>query len=248
MSHLKSRRAAKALAALLAVVAFPAVAPDAQALPVHLPAFALPSGAPVLAQGSTTPGESEGGGYGEEPSVDDGDGGDDPVARRGSTGGPTIVSAAAPASAAATALIVARVSSIENVCEKLPELYSVDCLAREIAELARDLPKRGDYADAQAALDRVAGELAQISRANADRAKPRVSVRVQRPGERQPAQTAPIAAVRPERLEAAQAEAAQAIQSLQVELLRSVPETDPRQVHYQRIAAAFDSSVVLLRS
>ena len=164
------------------------------------------------------------------------------------TAAAAILPAAAPVTSSNTALVAARAREITLFCEKLPVLYSVDCVTKELRELANGLPRSGDYAEAQAALDRVASELEQISRANRDRAQPTVALRVQRAGTSRPVRTDSITAVRPERAAAAQQQAAQAVERLQVELLRSVPASDPRQVHYQRIADAFDSTTVLLRS
>lgn len=159
-----------------------------------------------------------------------------------------LISAAQPASRQATDLIVARLRGTEEICGKLPGAYRIDCIAVEFRDLADKLPRSGDYAEAQAVLDQVAGQLSQIARSSRDRGQPRVSVRVQRPGSRTVERTDAIQAVRPDREAQAAAAAAQAIDRAQVTLLRSVPANDPRQVHYQRIAAAFDGSAVLLRS
>lgn len=260
----RKRHLAKALAAgLLASTATSLGAPGAAApvtalrAPVEAPALPLIFIQGVPPDAPPGPGDESPGTPGDAGADVDEDNADSAAeenrrarraARTAAAPAGVLIQAAAPANQAATNIIIARLQGAEDRCGRLPGAYLIDCLAGEVQDLADKLPRQGDYAEAQQILDRVAGELDQIARSNRDRRQPRLTVRAQRAGERGVSQSQPIEAVRADRLERAEAQATQAIQRAQVTLLRSVASGDPRQVHYQRIASAFDDAAVLLRS
>lgn len=211
----------------------------------------------VLAQ---SVGDPDGGGGDEEEDEGGGDvgagsaggGEDDGVLSRRSSGGGTsagaIASNGTDANNATTKVIVDRLRQVDDHCEKLLQPYRIDCAAQEFRDLASKLPRRGDYADARDALNQVAGELEKIAKANRDRAQARVRLQVSRAGASRPDRTRPITAVKPAAVPTATQQARQAVERGRATLLRSTSGGDPRQVHYQRIAQAFDSAAVLLRS
>ena len=202
--------------------------------------------------GGTGGGGGGGGGGGSDVSGDDGGSDSGVNARRRTTGGgtalPAIATRTTPANPTATALIIQQVEESEELCASVPRQYRIDCLSNEFGDLARRLPRRGDYSEAQAVLDRVSRELDTIARQSIDRAQPRVAVQARSRSTNTTRRTAPLTAVRAERLPVAEQQASQSIEQARVQLLRSVPSGDPRQVHYQRISAAFDDTAVLLRS
>jgi len=196
-----------------------------------------PGGSP--SSGGSSRGGGGGGGGGEERQSGS-------TAQRAS--GPPLATANTPANNQTTLLIQRRLLQADDSCGFLPRSYRIDCVAVEFRDLAERLPRRGDYAAVQSALDRAARELETIARQSRDRNARRIATRVQRVGDPQPVQTRPLRAVRPDALAAAQSKASQAIRRAEVTLLRSVSDGDPRQVHFQRIAAAFNDTAVLLRS
>lgn len=151
------------------------------------------------------------------------------------------------ASAATTAFIAGFLDLIEENCRPLEAQYRIGCLAAETRTLADRMPKRGDYAQAQKAVDKVAKELEKITKSARDRRQPRIRVAAKRPdGTRE--NTAPITAIKVKSTPAAVQKAEKAIQAAQITLLRSAPPGDPRESHYQEISTAFDGAAVLLRS
>ena len=148
------------------------------------------------------------------------------------------LSADLQASGILTGFLSSRIDEVGDDCGRLSDVYRAGCVQAELEDLSRRLPKRGDYAEARAALDDVTAELDRIVRANRDRSRPRVSLKVRREGESAARQSQPFSAVRASSVDAANAQAARAIEEAKVRLLRSVRKSDPRHVHYQRIAAA----------
>jgi hypothetical protein len=131
-------------------------------------------------------------------------------------------------------------------CERYEEIWRIDCLADGFQELARSLPKTGDYALLNRKLTETAIALNAIARANADPAVAPERKAVSTPaGPRTTSR--PIVAVAPARLPAANAAAIAAVDELSTTLLRSA--TGPvTQATVARVAAAVDSTKVLLRS
>lgn len=224
----------------------------ATALPVSVPGHLTPdSGFLILAQGGpsgggTGGGGGGGGGYGGEES-DENERSANERRGRGGSASPPLVTAVQPANSVSTNAIVSQVNEIRRVCQGAGDEYRVDCFATQFRDLSARLPARGDYSAARQALQQASVELGRIARANRDRSKPRIRVRVNQVGGA-PTVSAPITAVRASSVDQANLQAAASVEKLQATLLRSVPDNDPRDVHYQRIAASFNSTAVLLRS
>lgn len=173
---------------------------------------------------------------------DDDDSDRRPTPRARST--PLIAPPDALISEAITQLIVTRIEDSRDLCERVPRKYVVDCLAKQLGALADELPSAGELAPAQATLDRVARELAEIARANRDRREPRIRAEI--PGVvRTPA---PLIAVRPDRAAVAERAAEGAIAEASTILLRSAAGAETVASSYTRIAGAVDSTKLLLRS
>jgi hypothetical protein len=149
----------------------------------------------------------------------------------------TLLTTSAQVSPLATRLFAAVVDESDEECERLPGAYRIDCVRQGFDALAEALPKRGDYAAVRVALDETSRQLARIAREERARGQPRVRAQG---GTRGYVATGGGAA--------ASQRAANAVLIAREQLLRSVPEGDPRHVHMQRIAAAFDGTAVLLRS
>lgn len=136
-----------------------------------------------------------------------------------------------------TDLIRDSANEANQKCARLPREFRVNCLQQGYEDLARGLPKRGDYGDVQKILGEVSRELAKIERANRDRKRGKVRLPNTKRSRKYSATRS-----------AALQQAEDAIERAKAKLLRSVPPSDPRAVHYQRIASAFDDAAVLLRS
>lgn len=237
--------------ALLAALASPGGTGMATALPVFQGGLVPPDGALILIQEAVEGGASGSGGYGG--GTEGGGVPDDSASDENESAGvfapvtSPIVSPVQSANAAATRAIVRQVEEATRACGATDRVYRVSCLAIQFGDLARRIPPRGDYAAAAQALAQVSTELDRIARANRDRTKPRISLRVAQVGGT-PKRSAPFSAIRPEAVTEANAQATASVERLQATLLRSVPDADPRDVHYQRIASSFNSAAVLLRS
>lgn len=131
-------------------------------------------------------------------------------------------------------------------CEQYEEIWRIDCLADGFQEIARSLPRTGEYELLNRKLTETAITLNAIARANADPTKaPERKAVATAEGPRSTSR--PIVAVAPSRLPAANAAAIAAVDDLSTVLLRSA--TGPvTQVTVARVAAAVDSTKVLLRS
>ncbi len=132
-------------------------------------------------------------------------------------------------------------------CSYLPTNVRIDCVADRMRTVARGLPRGGDYAVVRQALEQGARELADISRAN-DAGTDRKRYAVKTPDGGTPRPTAPLREVAPDRVAEASAAAARVIEETQTVLLRSAENSRTRMAAFQEIAAALDSSKVLLRS
>ncbi len=132
-------------------------------------------------------------------------------------------------------------------CGWLPANVRIDCVADRMRTVARGLPRGGDYAVVRQALEKGARDLAAISRANDSGGdRKRFSVKPPDGSARRP--TAPLREVSPDRIAEASAAAARVIEETQTVLLRSAENSRTRMAAFQEIAAALDSSKVLLRS
>lgn len=124
--------------------------------------------------------------------------------------------------------------------------YRIDCIRFYFRQIASELPRTGEYAPVRDALTTAADKLDAIIRQNLDPNAPTIRPRLN--GKSAAPRLPPIRAIRPES-EARAMRAAQAvIEEAETVLLRSTENSDRRMAHYQQIAAAIDSTKVLLRS
>lgn len=136
-----------------------------------------------------------------------------------------------------------------DLCRTLPDSYQTDCLAGEYRTIAARLPRNGAFtAQTKAALDLAVRGLEAAARPARDRSQPRIRANVPRRRGVPARQTASIEPVRVEAAAQVNIRAAQAITAAGAQLLRSVPDDDPRAASFKRIAAAFGDTAVLLRS
>lgn len=134
-----------------------------------------------------------------------------------------------------------------STCDEriLPE-YVVDCLRVYYGWAADAIPDRGEYADIKKALRWAEKKLTAIVSANIDRDAP---VILPREGHKKNAKKLPP--LRPVKKASRKKVAAQAkavVQETELVILRSGEDPARRTEHFQEVAAAVDSNLVILRS
>jgi hypothetical protein len=152
-----------------------------------------------------------------------------------------------PVTEATTDVLVARIAEVNAVCDWLLQPYRLWCLANGYDLMAETLLPFGGYRDVRQVLKRTAGELRAIAQANADPEAEPVVLR-RREGGATAVGSAPIRAVRRDTVSRTNRQAEAVLEEAATVLLRSAENSTRRQVSYQRIAQAIDSSKVLLRS
>lgn len=145
-----------------------------------------------------------------------------------------------------TDLIIRLLREGETLCGATPIIFRPDCIAENLRKAARELPSRGDYAEARTALNTAVNKIDDVVRKNQDRAQPRVRSRATLSG--RTVQTPPLVAVKPETVPQVNREVTAILEETETVLLRSARNDEKRAEHYQRIAAAVGSNKVLLRS
>ncbi|MEL6521385.1 MAG: hypothetical protein AAFQ66_10495 [Pseudomonadota bacterium] len=185
-------------------------------------------------------------GYGGEAvdAVNDGDG--DRAAD--SDPNPGIVGPVASVSPTATETIVREIQDAADTCSRIPDIYRLDCLRAEYERIARQLPKRGDYAEVQRIMARTARDLNRLVRGNRDVTKPRAAVQRPAAANAAPTRTDSFRAVQESRVNQTAAAAIAIIEEAETRLLRSAENSTRRQAHFQDVALALESGKVLLRS
>jgi hypothetical protein len=152
-----------------------------------------------------------------------------------------------PVTEATTDVLVARIAEVNAVCDWLLQPYRLWCLANGYDLMAETLLPFGGYRDVRQVLRRTANQLRVIAEANVDPEAEPVVLR-RREGGATAVGNAPIRAVRRDAVAATNRQAAAVLDEATTVLLRSAENSSRRQVSYQRIAQAIDSSKVLLRS
>jgi hypothetical protein len=142
--------------------------------------------------------------------------------------------------------IAAALSGVEATCLIVDPVYRIDCLRAAYAALARSIPDTGDYRPVRAALLGAVAGLDAVVTANADPATP--DIRPRQGGKPLAPRLQPVRAVAPGRLAAATEAARKVVADTGILILRSGDTPPRRTVHYQRIAAAVDGNLILLRS
>lgn len=130
-------------------------------------------------------------------------------------------------------------------CQAYTDVWRVDCLSNELERMASALPNDHASRRAKTEIRAAAAKLRAIAEANADPAQPAVRRAVEIDGARRQT-TRPITAVAPNRVVATNLAADQVITELSTTLLRSASSANAAE--YTRVAAAVDSTKVLLRS
>ncbi|MCR8723212.1 hypothetical protein [Frigidibacter sp. ROC022] len=150
------------------------------------------------------------------------------------------------AQALAQALVVAvaiasKLEKVNQTCQSLSSAeYRIDCLGEGYTRTAADIPDNATFGDAREAVARAASQLSGLAAANrAPAALPDVKV---------PEAKRSVRPVSPEKLKAAQAAALEIIEETETVLLRSSDIKPSQSAAYEKIAAAVNSSKVLLRS
>ncbi len=149
-------------------------------------------------------------------------------------------------SPAATQKIAQMFLDAAGFCRQLDLRYRVDCLYAKYRKIAQALPKTGDYAPLRAALVRAADRLEDVVDDYGDPSAGKISPRLRS----QPAaeRIRPLSPIRPDRQEVVNRMTTEILTELSTVLLRSSTGSERRQLAFQEIATAIDSTKVLLRS
>lgn len=143
-----------------------------------------------------------------------------------------------------TASIVKNINGARGECASYAPVYRIDCLRQRLADIAQRIPAGPAYSEARQIISRASSKLgriqAGITDAKAPRQRSRANPRLK--------QTKTYAAVKREKLSKAMEQARQVIDEASTQLLRAAENSEKRASHYQQIAAALDSTKVLLRS
>lgn len=226
----------QAMAVLLWVLpvpsgALPALRPFASQPPPDWLQQKLPGSQPDLLGGLVLPVQSTGG---PGPKVGGSSRGDYGEA------GPMAISRSA------TAEIIDRLVAARTFCSYIPWEYHIDCLRYYFGQIALSLPGTGDYAAVRDALASANLRLERVVNRYMDPAGtlivPRLRSKPDAP------RIGPLTPILAQNRTAANRAAATVIDETTTILLRSSSGSERRQIAFQQIATALDSSKVLLRS
>jgi hypothetical protein len=143
--------------------------------------------------------------------------------------------------------IVSTITGMVDTCRSnVAPVYAIDCLRRAYLDLAAKIPPAGDYKPIRDALLSAADGLDAIVTANLDETAP--TIRPREKGRPLGGRLQPVRAVAADRLAAANADAAKVIEAAGLLILRSGEVPKRRTAHYQRVAEAMESNMILLRS
>ena len=135
----------------------------------------------------------------------------------------------------------------QNFCRRVPAAeYTVDCLGDALAQIAKNMPATGDYAEARAIIDQTAKKLRALAQENASDTLPRG--RIRSTGADGKRSASPVTPVQTDTIQQTNRAAVAILEEAETLLLRSAENSAARKVHYQRIALAVGSNKVLLRS
>ncbi len=171
------------------------------------------------------------------------------------TSGVLVYSVIVPAgnfgSSAFTTLVVGGIAAARKFCGEMNDAaYRVDCLAERLGVVADGIPADSDYGGVRTALRETSRKLADLARANRDRARP--AARVARGGgggggatpEQTTRRLIPVSA---QAAATVNRQATAILQETETLLLRSA-ENASQMTQYSRIAKAVGSNKVLLRA
>jgi hypothetical protein len=146
-----------------------------------------------------------------------------------------------------TELLSLEIQSAREFCRRAPSPeYTIDCLGDALEQIARDMPKTGDYAEAQQAIAQAASRLRALARENASADLPTGVIRSTGADGRR--SNSALTPVRTDTLAQTTAAAVAIIEEAETILLRSAANSAVRRVHYEQIAEVVGSNKVLLRS
>jgi len=143
--------------------------------------------------------------------------------------------------------IVTEINAIRAFCESFPWEVQIDCLSDRFRALADQIPNDPDFRPMKRALLEASRDLQQVSREFRAATPPRPYV-APSPVSRKPIRTKPLQPISPDKRAQATAKADAVIGQLQTKLLRSAENSRRRALAYQEVAAALNSTKVLLRS
>lgn len=143
-----------------------------------------------------------------------------------------------------TSSIVRNINGARAECASYDPIYRIDCLRQRLADIAQRIPAGPAYSEARQIISRASSKLGRIQSGITDAKVPRQRSRANP----RLKQTKTYAAVRREKLSKAMEQARQVIDEASTQLLRAAENSEKRASHYQQIAAALNSTKVLLRS
>lgn len=143
-----------------------------------------------------------------------------------------------------TSSIVKNINGARAECGSYDPVYRIDCLRQRLADIAQRIPSGPAYSEARQIISRASSKLGRIQAGITDGKAPRQRSRANP----RLKQAKIYAAAKREKLSKAMAQARQVIEEAETQLLRAAENSDKRAGHYQQIAAALDSTKVLLRS
>jgi len=146
----------------------------------------------------------------------------------------------------ATANIIRQFTDASDFCRLLELRYRIDCLHAQFSKIAQTLPQTGDYAPLRAALTRATNRLEDVVDSYEEPYGQKIRPRLK--SQPTAARIRPLSPIRPEKQAAANQATAAVITELSTVLLRSAQGSERRQLAFQEIATAIDSTRILLRS
>lgn len=154
--------------------------------------------------------------------------------------------------------IVMQLQDINIFCGRIPEIYRIDCLADQYAEISRSLPYGRSTGLLKRELFRASHELAKISQCrtkysgSGEDCFVDASVQTIQPsaviGSRTLESSRPLTPIKTQKLAAARTAATFVVEETMTVLLRSTESSSKRREQFARIVQAMDSNKVLLRS
>lgn len=130
--------------------------------------------------------------------------------------------------------------------ERILKRYRIDCLRIYYGWVADELPESGEYLPIKQAMRKAEKKLSAIVSANVDKTQPVITPRE---GHKKNAKKMPpLRAVKPAAEKKAIAQAEAVVKETELVILRSGEDPARRAEHFQEVAAAVDSNLVILRS
>ncbi|MFZ1338756.1 MAG: hypothetical protein WAS26_06875 [Paracoccaceae bacterium] len=146
-----------------------------------------------------------------------------------------------------TADIAEIIRDANKTCnERIERRYRVDCLRIYYGWVADSLPDSGEYLPIKQAMRKAEKKLSAIVSANVDRKAPVITPHEghKKNAPRMP----PLRPVKKSAVKKAVAQAEAVVKETEIVILRSGEDPTRRTAHYEEVAAAVDSNLVILRS